>query len=196
MRPVSTISIALALPTTRVSRWVPPAAEIDLRLAKSGVVGGDDDVAHHGQLASPAQRIPGDGGDDRLAAAGDLLPAADEVALERRHEVQGFHFLDVRARCKRPLGPGQHHDRDLGISLERAQRLIELRDQLVIERVEHLRPIERGQADRPARLDQDGLVRHGCWLPKCSCVGGCRRSEWLAPPAAGRAVRLAASVRL
>ena len=44
-------------------------AELDLGLAEFGTVGGDDDVAMHGQLAAAAEREAGDRGDDRLGGA-------------------------------------------------------------------------------------------------------------------------------
>jgi hypothetical protein len=54
------MSMALALPTARGRRCVPPAPgmmpELDLGLAELGVVGGDDEVAHHGQFAAATQR--------------------------------------------------------------------------------------------------------------------------------------------
>ena len=71
--------MALALPTARASRWVPPAPgmmpSVDLRLAELGGVGGDDDVAHHRQLAAAAQRKAGNRGDHRLALRGDRDPS-------------------------------------------------------------------------------------------------------------------------
>ena len=73
MRPVSDSSIALALPTARVSRCVPPApgmnAELDLRLAELGGVGGENEIAHHRQLAAAAEREARDRRDERLARA-------------------------------------------------------------------------------------------------------------------------------
>ena len=56
-------------------------AQVDLGLAEPGVVGGDDEVAHHRELAAAAESVAGHRGDHRLAAAGDPLPVAgDEVA--------------------------------------------------------------------------------------------------------------------
>ena len=37
-----------------------------------------------------------------------------------------FHLLDVGAGRERPLGAGDHHDRDLGIGVEPVERLVEL----------------------------------------------------------------------
>ena len=81
--------MALDLPTKRVRRCVPPVPgmtpEVDLRLAEFGVVGGDDEVAHHGQLAAAAEREAGHRGDHRLAArVATRSQFADEVARDRR----------------------------------------------------------------------------------------------------------------
>ena len=59
-------------------------AEIDLGLAEAGILGGDDDVAHHRHLAAAAEREAADRRDDRLAALRDALPAAGDEILARR----------------------------------------------------------------------------------------------------------------
>ena len=51
-------------------------AELDLGLAEARVVGGDDEVAHHRQLAAAAERKSADRRDHRLADLADLLPVA------------------------------------------------------------------------------------------------------------------------
>ena len=55
-------------------------AELDLRLAELGVVGGDDDVALHRELAAAAERKARDRRDHRLARARDAVLVAGEVA--------------------------------------------------------------------------------------------------------------------
>jgi len=56
-------------------------AELDFRLAEFGVVGGDDEVAHHGEFTATAQREAADGRDHRLADGADGFPVAgDEIA--------------------------------------------------------------------------------------------------------------------
>src|SRR5260370_209271 len=56
-------------------------AEVDFGLAEGGVLGGDDDVAHHCDLAAAAEREAGDRGDDRLPALRHPLPAAGDEVL-------------------------------------------------------------------------------------------------------------------
>ena len=48
----------------------------------------------------------------------------------------------------------------LAIGLEAVDGVAQFADQLGIQRVEHLRPVQRDQADRPARLGGDGFVGH------------------------------------
>ena len=50
-------------------------AELDLGLAELRVLGGDDEVAHHGQLAAAAQRVAGHRRDHRLAALRGCAPS-------------------------------------------------------------------------------------------------------------------------
>ena len=79
IRPVRIRSIALALPTARVSRCVPPKPGMTPSLISGwpnfAVVGGDDDVALHGELAAAAERKARDRRDHRLAAARDPVLA-------------------------------------------------------------------------------------------------------------------------
>ena len=51
-------------------------AELDLRLAELGGVGGDDEVAHHGQFAAAAEREAGDRGDDRACGVRPRGPSS------------------------------------------------------------------------------------------------------------------------
>ena len=80
MRPVSTMSIAFALPTARGRRCVPPAPGMMPSLISGwpnfARVGGDDEVAHHRQLAAAAEREAGHRGDHRLAHLAHRLPVA------------------------------------------------------------------------------------------------------------------------
>ncbi len=50
-------------------------AERDLGLAELGLVGGDDEVAHHRELAAAAEREARHRGDDRLAGAAGTAPS-------------------------------------------------------------------------------------------------------------------------
>ena len=71
--------MALDLPTKRVkplrAAGARHDAELDFRLAELGGVGGDDEVAHHRELAAAAQRKARHRGDHRLAAAATAVPA-------------------------------------------------------------------------------------------------------------------------
>ena len=104
-------------------------AELDLGLAELGGVGGEDEIAHHRELASAAERESGDGGDDRLARLRDVLPAGDEVAEESLGEGLVLHLLDVGAGGERLLGAGQHDRADGGVGLEGFERRVEVLDQ-------------------------------------------------------------------
>ena len=56
--------------------------ELDLRLAELGILGGDHDVALHGELAAAAERETGHRGDDRLARVRGRVPGAGEIPHE------------------------------------------------------------------------------------------------------------------
>ena len=155
--------MAFDLPIARVSRWVPPApgngAEIDFGLTELGVVGGDDDVAHHGKLAAAAERMAGNRGDDRLFEFGNALPGTDEIALLRVHVVLLLHLRDVSTRGKHPIRAGQHDRGDIGIGIESLERLIEFVDDLPIQRID-LRTVQGDHPDWIAAVDQKGLICH------------------------------------
>ncbi len=88
-------------------------AEGDFRLAEFRGVGGDDDVAHHRQLAAAAERIAADGGDGRLAAAGHAVAAdGEEIAGEHVDEAFRLHFLDIGARGERLFAAGEQDTAD------------------------------------------------------------------------------------
>jgi hypothetical protein len=94
------MSIALAFPMARMSRWVPVTshrarrgsgaprwrtsaswndAEFDLRLSELGVLSGDENVTHHGELASATQRVSIDSADQRLVQLCDEVPISEHV---------------------------------------------------------------------------------------------------------------------
>ncbi|KAG0762508.1 hypothetical protein G6F22_018622 [Rhizopus arrhizus] len=73
-------------------------AQLDLRLAELGGVGGDDDVAHHGQFAAAAQRVAADCGDHGLPDALQGFPVAGDVfAAVHIHVRPVFHRADIGA---------------------------------------------------------------------------------------------------
>ncbi len=54
--------------------------ELDLRLTELRIVGGDDDVAQHRQLAATAERVAGHRRHHRLARARNAMPVGGEFA--------------------------------------------------------------------------------------------------------------------
>ena len=148
---------------------MPPApgndAELDLRLAELRRVGGEDEIAHHRDLASPAEREAGDRGDNGLARLRHILPPRDEVAEERLGEGLVLHFLDVGAGGERLLRAGQHNRADGGIGLEGFERGVKVFHQGRRQGVQDLRPVEPDEANAPVRFDKDVGVGHGRGLP-------------------------------
>src|SRR6516225_6459162 len=109
MRPVRTRSKAKAMDLVLTGRMREPLrtadpgnnAELDFRLAKLGVVRGDDEIALHGKLAAAAKRKSRDRGNHRLAGLGDAMPRSDKIAEESVGEGLAGHFLDVGAGGER-----------------------------------------------------------------------------------------------
>src|SRR5579875_167355 len=68
-------------------------AELDFWLSKLGVLRGEDEIAHHRELAAAAEGEAGNRGYDRLAACRDPLPALrDEVAKVNVLVIEGLHL--------------------------------------------------------------------------------------------------------
>src|SRR5690606_4505533 len=101
----------------------------------------DDEIAHHGQLAATAERKAADGGDHRLAAAGDIVPAGGKVLDHGLGEAVGLHFLDIRTGGKGLLRTGDDDGADAGICLEGGENAPQLVKQLAVQRVQRLRPV-------------------------------------------------------
>ena len=124
-------------------------AERDLGLAELRGVGGDDDVAHHGELAAAAERIAADRGNGRLAAARDAV-AADGGEVRREHvdEALRLHLLDVGAGGKGLFAAGHDDAADRVVRLEVVDGGGDLAEDAERQRIEHLRPVQRDDADR------------------------------------------------
>src|SRR5207248_8977208 len=83
-------------------------AERDLRLTEPRGIGGNDDVAHHRDLAPAAERKPGYRRNHRFAALPyPLPPAGDEVLAIDLGIALRHHLLDIGAGGERLLVPGQ-----------------------------------------------------------------------------------------
>ena len=168
MRPVRIMSIALALPTARVSRWVPPMPGMTPSLISGwpnlALSAAMIDVALHGELAAAAERKAGDRRDDRLARARGASQWAGEIAEIGFDEGLVRHLLDVGAGGEGLLAAGDQQAADRVVGLEGVDRLAELDHERPIERIERLRPVEPDDADAAFGFDDDVWVAHGCLL--------------------------------
>ena len=86
-RPVKMRSLARAGPTRRARRWVPTAAgddaEEDLGLTELRLLAGDAEVAGEGQLAPAAEREAGDRRDRGAGDVGDGVEGPQEVLADQ-----------------------------------------------------------------------------------------------------------------
>ena len=104
--------------------WYRP--QRDLRLPKHSPGRTVDNVRHHRQLASPAQRIPVHRRQQRLLHRTRLRrPRRDEVLAVSLPERQVAHFGDVRARGEGLLIPGEDDGADFVAGVEGAEGRVE-----------------------------------------------------------------------
>ena len=133
--------MALALPIARIRRWDRQSrhhAEFDFRLPELRSICGENQVAHHGQLAAAAQREAWHRGDHRGPDRGQPGPRGEPVAREHVHVGPLLHLLDVRARCEGLFGTGNDDAADAWIAIEALDTLEQFPCQLLVERVERL----------------------------------------------------------
>src|SRR3954453_5805245 len=128
--------------------------EADGRLRRPhphGLVG-DDDVAHHRQLAAAADAVPGPRGDRRLGERLDGVHRAHRLA-QIRALVAGVgqlaEALDVAADGEAAPRPVEHQDADLRVALGLREHVPQLLPEAPRHGVELLSPIQRRPADRP-----------------------------------------------
>ncbi|MNT15925.1 hypothetical protein D3C72_1510050 [compost metagenome] len=144
-------------------------AKVDFRLAEPGIVRRQDEVTHHRQLAAAAQGKTGHRGNDRLAPVGNAVGIAEQVVNVDLRVLQLGHFLDVGTSGKGLGGTGQHHAADVRIALELVQGLVDLADDLRVQRVQRLRAVEGDQADLAVDVQQDGFECHAvCSFKDCA----------------------------
>src|SRR6202165_3778708 len=135
-------------------------AEVDLRLAETGVVPRDDQVAHQRHLAPAAQRVAVDRGDQRLAEPGERRPTSGLLANKLIDGRLLRPVADVGPR-RAPLRPArQDHRPHAVVGIELGQRPSQLADQGGAQGVQDLGPVERHGRDRRLDLDEDVLVPH------------------------------------
>src|SRR3989441_786013 len=134
--------------------------QVDLGLPESGGIAGDDHVGHQRELAPATQRIAVDGADEGLGESGDARPASGLVATQLLHRGALGHIADVCAGRKN-LGPAGEDDGSHAlVSVELAQSLIDLADELGAEGVQDLRPVERDGGDWGLDVNRYELVAH------------------------------------
>lgn len=86
-------------------------AELDLRLTKVGSLSAIDEIAHHGELTTAAQRVTRDGRENGLLDLGSQeRPGLNERLGVCLGKCKRGHLLDVCAGREGLLGPGQDND--------------------------------------------------------------------------------------
>jgi hypothetical protein len=140
-------------------------------IAEARTVGGDDDVAHHRQLAAAAQCEACHRGDHRLAHLAHRLPVAgDEVAQVGVHVGLGRHRADVGAGREGLLVAGDDDAADAVVTVEAQHRGAQFLHQAVVQRVQLLRPVQRDHRGTAGAIavdcGQDELRGHDTPLPK------------------------------
>ena len=126
--------------------------------AEQRVLGGDDDVADRGEAGAAAERRAVDAADER-----------NRQPIERlehpRHRARVAHVLvarvgdhlrhprQVRAGAEHLARAREHRHARGAVGRHRRRPRGQLRDQLLVERVAHLRPIERDADDRTVRFN-------------------------------------------
>ena len=142
-------------------------------MREAGVVGGNDQIAHHGQLTAAPQGDAFDGCDDGFADAGDGFPVAgNEVVAVGIHEVVVAHGRDVGAGGKGTSTPCQDDGTDTGIPVERQQCVAKLVHQGIVQSVELLGAIEPDEPHAAMGLGLDASVlrlrlAHGVSWSEC-----------------------------
>ena len=89
-------------------------------------------------------------------------PASEVVVIEHVDGTSLDHLRDVRARREGPVVTGQDHAADTVVLVEPIERVDELGDGLMVQRVADLWPIDGHDPDRPANLGENEFVRHAC----------------------------------
>jgi hypothetical protein len=104
--------------------------QLDLGLAKHGLGPRVEDVAHHGQLAAAAQRVPVYGCDQGLLEEGDEVgPLFYEVVAVGGAEGEVGHLFDVGAGGEGFVRAGEDDGADGGGGLEGAEGGVEFEDE-------------------------------------------------------------------
>src|SRR5262249_19779570 len=131
----------------------------------SGIVGGDDEIAQHGKLATATKSESCNRSHERLAHAREPLVVACIVGAKNVDVRLVCHLLDIGAGRKCFVGTGEEDAADIGIGVERLDRVEEVVLQRSVERIQCLRPVKTNDADAAASFDNDGFGAHDYpWL--------------------------------
>lgn len=151
-------------------------SEIDLRLAEFRAIARDCERSRLGYFAAAAVRETVDRNDDRLGEGLDTgsqtLAAPDELAQRRRLTASNAcgKTRNVRSCRKRAVsGPCQNDRPNLVVLLEFIEDTHQPINQVVVERIQLVRPIQREQRHRSERFAQDD-VGHGVGSREGSAV--------------------------
>jgi hypothetical protein len=98
--------------------------------------------------------------DDRLANTRHRVPARQKIAQKRVGEVLFAHFFNVGAGGEGLFGAGQHDAADFFVRLERLKGVVEFADQLRVERIERVRPMQTNEPRFAVPFDLYRLVAH------------------------------------
>src|SRR6476661_3688884 len=136
-------------------------SKLDLRLAELGAIGGDHDVALHGALATATKRKACHRRDTWLARLCRGIPVRDEIAEIGLDEGLVRHFFDVGPGGEGFVATRYEDATDLVVAIEGLDRLRQLGNQRLVERVEGLRAVEADNSDAALCFNNDILVGHG-----------------------------------
>jgi hypothetical protein len=96
-----------------------------------------------------------------LRQRADAVPvAADVIGLVDIHEVPAGHGADVGAGGKGLVRAGDDHAADVRVGLEAVEGGADFIDQLVVQRIKGLGPVERDEPDLATGFDDDVFVTH------------------------------------
>ena len=130
-------------------------------MTKFGIVGSDDEVAHHRQLTTTTQCKSTDSSNDGLANVADLLPiAGDVVALVGIGKTVFGHGTDVCASRKSLFTTSQNHASNVAIGIKGFEGSAHFIHQLVIQRIELLGAIQGDDANAGLCGDGNEFVGH------------------------------------
>ena len=161
IRPVRHRSMPWTCPRSRVRRWLPPRpghdAQGDFRLAEFGGVGGDDEIADHGQFAAAAQGMARHRGDDRLSDARRCGRTARRTDFRRYiwEKVLGAISLMSAPAAKARSMPVTIDAAHLCAASQASSASASSFEQRCVERVQRFGPVQRGDADRAVHFGLD-----------------------------------------